>query len=207
MMPEMDRIELCKTLKSDERTSHIPIILLKAKSDEESTIKGLGAGADDYFIKPVSAAKLHVRIEKLIELREKLRSIYNSKMYVSPSELSLTSMDEQFLEKVQLIVDNEMFDIEFSADDFAKKIGMSRMQLYRKLTALTGLSAKAFIRDQRLKMAIQKLKRQSGSISEIAFSVGFGSPSYFIKWFRENYQMTPSEFMKNHQYLAFQNKY
>jgi len=110
MMPEMDGIELCKTLKSDERTSHIPIIVLTAKSDEESTIKGLEAGADDYFIKPVSTAKLHIRIEKLIELREKLRNIYNSKMHVSPSELALTSMDEQFLEKVQLIVDNEMFN-------------------------------------------------------------------------------------------------
>jgi signal transduction histidine kinase/DNA-binding response OmpR family regulator/streptogramin lyase len=197
MMPQMDGIELCKTLKSDERTSHIPIILLTAKSDEESTLKGLEAGADDYFIKPVSTAKLHVRIEKLIELREKLRNIYNSKMHVSPSELALTSMDEQFLEKVQLIVDNEMFDVQFSSEDFAKKIGMSRMQLHRKLTALTGLSANAFIRDQRLKMAIQKLKSQSGSISEIAFSVGFGSPSYFIKCFRENYQMTPSEYVKN----------
>jgi signal transduction histidine kinase/ligand-binding sensor domain-containing protein/DNA-binding response OmpR family regulator len=197
MMPEMDGIELCKTLKSDEKTSHIPVILLTAKSDEESTIKGLEAGADDYFIKPVSTAKLHVRIEKLIELREKLRNIYNSKMYVSPSELALTSMDEQFLEKVQKIVDNDMTDMQFSAEDFAKKIGMSRMQLHRKLTALTGLSANAFIRDQRLKMAIQKLKKQSGSISEIAFSVGFGSPSYFIKCFRENYQMTPTEFVKN----------
>ncbi|MBW6478943.1 MAG: response regulator [Bacteroidales bacterium] len=197
MMPEMDGIELCRTLKSDEKTSHIPIILLTAKSDEESTIKGLEAGADDYFIKPVSIAKLHVRIEKLIELREKLRSIYNSKLQVSPSQLELTSMDEKFLEKVQQIVDNEMCDVQFSADDFAKKIGMSRMQLHRKLTALTGLSANAFIREQRLKMAIQKLNNQTGSVSEIAYSVGFSSPSYFIKCFRENYQMTPREYLKN----------
>jgi signal transduction histidine kinase/DNA-binding response OmpR family regulator/streptogramin lyase len=197
MMPEMDGIELCRTLKSDEKTSHIPIILLTAKSDEESTIKGLEAGADDYFIKPVSIVKLHVRIEKLIELREKLRSIYNSKLQVSPSQLALTSMDEKFLEKVQQIVDNEMFDVQFSAEDFAKKIGMSRMQLHRKLTALTGLSANAFIREQRLKMAIQKLRNQSGSVSEIAYSVGFSSPSYFIKCFRENYQMTPREYLKN----------
>jgi ligand-binding sensor domain-containing protein/signal transduction histidine kinase/AraC-like DNA-binding protein len=199
MMPELDGIEFCKTLKSDEKTSHIPVILLTAKSDEESTLKGLKAGADDYFIKPVSSVKLHLRVEKLIELRERLRNIYNSKFHVSPGELALTSMDEKFLEKVQKLIDNEMFDMKFSADDFAKRIGMSRMQLHRKLTALTGLSANAFIRDQRLKMAIQKLKSKSGSVSEIAYSVGFSSPSYFIKCFRENYQMTPAEYMNNHR--------
>lgn len=198
MIPEMDGTELCHNIKSDEKTSHIPIILLTAKSDEESTIKGLEAGADDYFIKPVSSVKLHLRIEKLIDLRRKLRNRYNVKSYISPRELSLTSMDEKFLAKVQKIVDTEISDMQFSANDFTKKIGMSRMQLHRKLTALTGLSANAFIRDQRLKMAIQKLKKQSGSVSEIAYSVGFSSPSYFIKCFKENYQMTPNEYLKSH---------
>jgi signal transduction histidine kinase/DNA-binding response OmpR family regulator/ligand-binding sensor domain-containing protein len=196
MMPDKDGIELCEILKKDEKTSHIPIILLTAKSEEADKIKGLEVGADDYILKPFSSKQLLIRIEKLIELRRNLRVRYSGKTQISPNEIALTSTDEKFLQKIQRIVDEELADSNFTVEEFCKKLGMSRMQLHRKLTALTGLSTTAFIRDQRLRMAIQRLEKSGESISEIAYSVGFSSPSYFIKCFKETYQMTPSEYLE-----------
>lgn len=196
MMPEMDGIELCQKLKSDEKTSHIPIILLTAKSEEDNILKGLEVGADDYMLKPFGIRQLLVRVEKLIELRRNLRIRYSGKTTISPNEIAISSTDEKFLEKIQYIVDNDLEDSNFSVDEFCKKLGMSRMQLHRKLTALTGLSTSAFIRDQRLRLAIQRLEKTGDSISEIAYAVGFSSPSYFIKCFKETYGMTPNEFLE-----------
>jgi DNA-binding response OmpR family regulator len=196
MMPEMDGIELCQTLKKDEKTSHIPIILLTAKSEEDNVVKGLEVGADDYMLKPFGIKQLLVRIEKLIELRRNLRIRYSGKTSISPNEIAITSTDEKFLEKVQSIVDKDLGDSNFTVDEFCKKLGMSRMQLHRKLTALTGLSTSAFIRDQRLRLAIQRLDKSGESISEIAYAVGFSSPSYFIKCFKETYGLTPNEFLE-----------
>ncbi|RPA67111.1 hybrid sensor histidine kinase/response regulator [Cyclobacteriaceae bacterium YHN15] len=195
MMPEMDGIELCQKLKNDEKTSHIPIILLTAKSEEDNILKGLEVGADDYMLKPFGIKQLLLRIEKLIELRRNLRIRYSGKTSIAPNEIAITSTDEKFLEKIQNIVDNDLGDSNFTVDEFCKKLGMSRMQLHRKLTALTGLSTTAFIRDQRLRLAINRLEKSGESISEIAYSVGFSSPSYFIKCFKETYEMTPSEFV------------
>nr|WP_177188504.1 hybrid sensor histidine kinase/response regulator transcription factor [Algoriphagus hitonicola] len=194
MMPELDGLELCKTLKSDEKTSHIPIILLTAKSEEEQILKGLEVGADDYMIKPFSTRKLLLRMGKLIELRNNLRVRYSGKNEILPSEIAVSTTDERFLQKVQEIVDSDLLDSNFSVDDFSRKLGMSRMQLHRKLTALTGLSTTAFIRDQRLRKALQKLEKTDDTVAEIAYSVGFSSPSHFNKWFKEIYQVTPSEF-------------
>ncbi|EPR70569.1 DNA-binding response regulator, AraC family [Cyclobacterium qasimii M12-11B] len=196
MMPELDGIELCRTLKNDEKTSHIPIILLTAKSEEDNLLKGLEVGADDYMLKPFGVKQLLLRVEKLIELRRNLRIRYSGKTSVSPNEITITSMDEKFLEKIQHIVDEELGDSNFTVDEFCKKLGMSRMQLHRKLRALTGLSTSAFIRDQRLRMAIQRLGKSGESISEIAYAVGFSSPSYFIKCFKETYGVTPKDFLE-----------
>ncbi|WP_194777824.1 hybrid sensor histidine kinase/response regulator transcription factor [Pararhodonellum marinum] len=196
MMPEMDGIELCQKLKNDEKTSHIPIILLSAKSDEENILKGLEVGADDYMLKPFGIKQLLVRIQKLIELRKNLRIRYSAKARITPNEIAITSTDEKFLNKIQSIVDDDLGDTTFTVDQFCKKLGMSRMQLHRKLTALTGLSTSAFIRDQRLRLAIQRLEKSGESISEIAYAVGFSSPSYFIKCFKETYHMTPSEYLE-----------
>ena len=196
MMPEMDGIVLCEKLKKDEKTSHIPIILLTAKSEEENILKGLEVGADDYMLKPFSTKQLLVRIEKLIEVRRNLRVRYSNKVNISPKEIAITSTDELFLKKIQRIVDEDLGDSNFTVDEFCKKLGMSRMQLHRKLTALTGLSTSAFIRDQRLRMAIQRLEKSGESISEIAYAVGFSSPSYFIKCFKESYGVTPSDFLE-----------
>lgn len=196
MMPEMDGIELCQKLKNDEKTSHIPIILLTAKTQEENILKGLEVGADDYMLKPFGIKQLLVRIEKLIELRRNLRIRYSGKTSISPNDIAITSTDEKFLAKLQSIVDEDLGDSNFTVDEFCKKLGMSRMQLHRKLTALTGLSTSAFIRDQRLRMAVQRLEKSGESISEIAYAVGFSSPSYFIKCFKETYQMTPNEYLE-----------
>ncbi|WP_194975145.1 hybrid sensor histidine kinase/response regulator transcription factor [Aquiflexum lacus] len=195
MMPEMDGIELCQKLKSDEKTSHIPIILLTAKSEEDTILKGLQVGADDYMLKPFGIKQLLVRIQKLIELRRNLRIRYSGKTSIAPNEIAITSTDEKFLEKIQYIIDEDLGDANFTVDEFCKKLGMSRMQLHRKLTALTGLSTSAFIRDQRLRLALQRLEKSGESISEIAYAVGFSSPSYFIKCFKETYQMTPNEYL------------
>lgn len=196
MMPEKDGVTLCRELKSDMRTSHIPIILLTAKSGEEDILKGLEAGADDYFLKPISTKKLLIRVEQLIDLRVKLRSRYSAKGKISPKELALTSMEDKFLEKIKQIVDKKIADSNFNAETFSREMGMSRMQLHRKLTSLTGFSTAAFIKDQRLQMALQRLENGAESISEIAYSVGFNSPSYFTKCFKETYQMTPFEYQK-----------
>lgn len=204
MMPEKDGIEVCNILKNDEKTSHIPIILLTAKSEETDKIKGLEVGADDYILKPFSIQQLLIRIQKLIELRKNLRIRYSEKISITPNEIAVSSTDEKFLQKIQGIVDKDLADGDFSVQDFCKKLGMSRMQLHRKLTALTGLSTTAFIRDQRLRLALQRLNKSGESISEIAYAVGFSSPSYFIKCFKETYQMTPNEYLTNHKGKEFQ---
>lgn len=197
MMPEMDGFEFCKKVKSNELTSHIPVILLTAKADEESQLEGIRVGADDFILKPFKTKRLLARIEKLIELRTQLRERYSNRNSITPKDIAITSMDERFLEKIQEIVDNDLSDSNFTVNEFSKKLGMSRMQLHRKLTALTGLSTTAYIRDQRLRMALQQLEKSGENISEIAYTVGFSSPSYFIKTFKETYSVTPAEYQKS----------
>lgn len=197
MMPEMDGFEFCKKLKENELTSHIPVILLTAKADEDSQLEGIRSGADDFILKPFKTNQILARAEKLIELRAQLRVRYSSRNFISPKDIAITSTDERFLEKIQEIVDNDLSDSNFTVDEFSKKLGMSRMQLHRKLTALTGLSTTAYIRDQRLRMAIQRLEKSGDNISEIAYAVGFSSPSYFIKTFKETYSMTPAEYQES----------
>ena len=197
MMPEMDGFEFCKKVKSSELTSHIPVILLTAKADEESQLEGIRAGADDFILKPFKTNQLIIRMEKLIELRAQLRERYSNRNFISPKDIAITSTDERFLEKMQDIVNNDLSDSDFTVSDFSKKLGMSRMQLHRKLTALTGLSTTAYIRDQRLRMALQLLEKSGENISEVAYAVGFSSPSYFIKTFKETYAMTPAEYQEN----------
>ena len=197
MMPEMDGFQLCEKIKSNELTSHIPVILLTAKADEESRMEGIRSGADDFILKPFKIDQLLVRIEKLIELRALLRVRYSHRNSISPKDIAITSTDERFLEKIQKIVDKELSDSSFTVDTFSRKLGMSRMQLHRKLAALTGLSTTAYIRDQRLRMALQRLEKSGDTVSEIAYAVGFSSPSYFIKTFKETYAMTPAEYQEN----------
>lgn len=196
-MPIMDGIKLCNSLKHDERTSHIPIILLTADAGEENELKGLESGADDFVTKPFKLRVLEKRLDNLIALRKALRNRYSQEFILKPTDISITSTDEVFLNKLQEIIDSDFSKSDFNAVTFCKKIGMSRMQLHRKLLAYTGLSTSAFIRSQRLKQAIQILKTSEATINEVAYSVGFNTPSYFIKSFKEIYKKTPSEYLQS----------
>ncbi len=194
MMPDMDGLALCAKLKTHEFTSHIPIILLTAKAGDENILTGFESGADDYITKPFSGALLKVRIQKLIELRRTLHERYSNEIILKPKQIVVSSTDEQFLHKVQRILDSHLTNSDFTVENFASEIGMSRMQLHRKLKGLTGLSATNFIRSQRLTMATDLLKKSDANISEIGYLVGFNDPSYFSKCFKETYHCTPTEY-------------
>lgn len=194
-MPGMDGIEMCNILKSDERTSHIPIIILTAGSGEEEELKGLESGADDFITKPFKLRILEKRLENLINTRKALRTRYSQELILKPKDISITPTDEVFLKKVQSILDKELSNPKFNASKLSRLVGMSRMQLHRKLLAYTNLSTSAFIRSQRLKLALQMLNSSEVNINEIAYSVGFNTPSYFIKCFKEAYKKTPMEFV------------
>ncbi|MBO3099159.1 hybrid sensor histidine kinase/response regulator transcription factor [Gelidibacter pelagius] len=196
VMPIKTGFELCKTLKQDDRTSHIPIIMLTGKTDETNEIIGLATGADDYITKPFNPRTFQIKIHNIIENRKKLHKRYQQDNLFRPQEIAVTSADEVFLKKVQKILDQNLSDPEFNADTFSKQVGMSRMQLHRKMLAYTGLSTSNFIRSQRLKQATLILQASEYSINEVAYMVGFNTPSYFIKCFKKLYGETPNEYLK-----------
>ncbi|MEY8019374.1 two-component regulator propeller domain-containing protein [Muriicola sp. SD30] len=195
-MPLANGIELCNVLKADERTSHIPIILLTGNAGEEEELKGLQSGADDFVTKPFKLPLLERRVQNLIESRRALRSRYSQEIILKAKEIAITPTDEVFLNRVQKVLDEQLSDATFNAKMFASAVGMSRMQLHRKLTAITGLSTTEFIRSQRLKQAAHILKTSDATINEVAYTVGFNTPSYFIKCFRKTYKKTPAEFLQ-----------
>ncbi len=196
MMPEMDGFTLCEKLKTDERTSHIPVILLTARSSDVSKLEGLETGADDYLIKPVNAQELMTRIKNLIEQRRRLRERFSKDATLSPKDIAVTSADQRFLEKAIEIVEKEMKEPDFSVEQFSKEVGMSTSQLYRKIHALTNQTPVEFIRTYRLKRAAYLLTQKFGNVAEVAFEVGFNNLSYFAKCFRELFGKSPSEYSK-----------
>ena len=197
IMPEMDGIVLCKNIKTDERTSHIPVILLTAKSSVENKLEGLETGADDYLTKPFRISELKIRISNLIEQRKKLRERFRKEILLEPKDIAVASADERFLHRVSDIIEKHMSDYNFTVDNFASEIGMSRMQLHRKLNAVTGQAASDFIRNCRLKRAAKLLKGKHGNIGEIAYDVGFNNPSYFSECFKKLFGVLPSEYIHN----------
>jgi len=196
-MPLQNGIQLCNTLKADERTSHIPIILLTASVGEEDEFKGLTSGADDFVTKPFKITILEQRIANLIAVRRDLRKHYSKELVLKPMDIAITPSEEIFLNKVQQILDENLSNPEFNSAAFCKKAKMSRMQLHRKLQAYTGLSTSAFLRSQRLKQAEQILRTSNLTISEIAYTVGFNTPTYFMKCFKETFKKTPSEYLQS----------
>ncbi|WP_435413690.1 hybrid sensor histidine kinase/response regulator transcription factor [Psychroserpens mesophilus] len=196
MMPNMDGFELTEILKQDERTSHIPIVLLTAKSEEEDKYKGLEIGADDYVMKPFKTKMLKTRVNNLIKSRLKLQERYSQEIILKPKDIAISSTDELFLEKLQGVMDSNLTESSFNVQEFSSALALSRMQLHRKLKGLTGLSATEFIRSQRLKLAVELLKKSDVNISEIGYSVGFNDHSYFTKCFKEQYGCSPSDYLK-----------
>ena len=184
LMPGMNGIELCKNIKSDEKTSHIPVILLTAKSSKENKLEGLETGADDYLTKPFNFSELQIRVGNLIEQRKRLRERFRKEILSEPKEIAVTSTDEKFLYRMSNIIEKHISDYNFSVDEFAKEIGMSRMQLHRKLHAIIGQSAGDFIRNYRLKRAARLFEGKHGNIAEVAYEVGFNNPSYFSDCFK-----------------------
>jgi len=198
MMPVMDGITMCQKLKTDQRTSHIPVILLTARAGLESTLEGLETGADDYIVKPFETKELLLRVKNLLDNRRKMRERFSTGIHVNPSEISVTSMDENFLNRAIDIIEKNMGDFDFTVDEFAHAIGLSRTQLHRKLRALTNQSAREFIRILRLKRAATLLEHHAGNIAEIAYQVGFNKPSYFTECFRKQFGQLPSDYKADH---------
>lgn len=196
MMPGVDGFELTKTLKKQEKTSHVPIILLTAKAGVENRIEGLEVGADAYIPKPFSSDELHARINNLIAGRQKLKEKYSRTMLVRPDVVHEPSMEEKFLMRVKAVVEEHLGNENFSVEQLSQEVGMSRAQLHRKLIALTGVSASRFVRNYRLEHAHELLKQKVGTVSEIAYRVGYSSPAYFTKCFSEDFGISPSQVKK-----------
>ncbi|KAA3619565.1 MAG: response regulator [Calditrichaeota bacterium] len=194
MMPVMDGIVLCEKLKTDQRISHIPVILLTARAGQMDKLVGLETGADDYLTKPFDARELNIRAKNLIEQRRNLRERFSREVTIKPSEITVTSIDEQFLQQAIEIVEQNIANSAFDIDQFCKNIAMSRSTLNRKLRALTGSSTNEFIRILRLKRAAQLLQQKNATIVEIAYEVGFNNPSWFAECFREQFGTSPSEY-------------
>ncbi|TYB76453.1 hybrid sensor histidine kinase/response regulator transcription factor [Bizionia myxarmorum] len=197
MMPLLDGINLCDTLKTNELTSHIPIILLTAKVGNKNEIEGLKTGADAHVTKPFSSEKLKLRVEKLIENRQKLKKHFSKNFQLNP-ELAITSTETEFLKRLQVTLDEYITNPDFNSDALGKQMQISRTQLHRKLKAITGMTTSEFLRSQRLKLSLELLKKSDATMAEIAYQIGFNSPSYFNKCFKDVYGCTPNEyFLKN----------
>lgn len=196
MMPKKNGYQLCEALKTDERTSHIPIILLTAKAAPEDKLTGYETGADDYIFKPFHADELTVRTRNLIYMRRKLQQRFSLTPQLKPSEMNISSVDQTFLDKVIDIVKDHLSQADFGVEEMGRKIGMSSPTLRRKFRGLLNQSPNDFIRTIRLQHGRQMLEATAGNIAEIAFAVGFETPSYFTKCFKEQFGFSPSELKK-----------
>jgi DNA-binding response OmpR family regulator len=202
MMPKMDGLELCRHLKTDERTSHIPVIMLTARASVESKLDGLETGADDYVTKPFHPQELQARVRNLIDGRRTLRARFGREVKLQPKDITVSSADEKFLQNAIAVVEKHMSDSGFSVEVLENEMMMSKMQLYRKLKALTDQSPSEFVRTLRLKRAASLISQRSGNISEIAYDVGFNNLSYFAKCFKEQYGVPPSEYASRTEALV-----
>ncbi|GHV05495.1 hybrid sensor histidine kinase/response regulator [Bacteroidia bacterium] len=194
MMPRMDGIEMSKKIKGDIRTSHIPIILLSAKTGEESKLEGLMAGADDYITKPFNQEILQIKISNLIETLKHNQAIFDEQIRIEPSKITVNSLDEQLIKKAIEYSEAHLSDPDFSVEELSRELGMSRVHLYKKLLSISGKTPIEFIRVIRLKRAAQLLEESQLSVSEIAFEVGFNNPKYFRKYFKDEFGVLPSHY-------------
>lgn len=195
MMPVMDGLELTEQLKTNTATSHIPVIMLTAKNLEEHRAEGYEHGADSYITKPFHSKVLLARIENLLRQRQLLKNLYQGSKEAEKeiSEAHLENRDKQFLKQLQAIIQKNLSDSEFGVEDMGQQIGLSRVQLYRKVKAMTGSSVVDLLRKARLAKARRLLETRSMSVSEVAYEVGFSAPSYFTKCFKDEYGMLPGD--------------
>ena len=197
MMPKMDGFELLEKLKTDEKTSHIPVVLLTAKASDQDKIEGLQIGADDYMMKPFDAEELQVRIRNLCEQRKRLREHFKKEGIFEIRDEKITSLDKQFLKNAVKIINSNLSDDSFSVEVFAEKIAMSRSQLHRKLIAVIDESPGDLIRRIRMTTATKLIEQKFGNISEIALEVGYNNPANFTRSFTKQFGVSPSEYQNS----------
>lgn len=196
MMPKIDGYKFSREIRKDEKTSHIPIIMLTAKAGLDDKIEGLETGIDAYLTKPFNAKELRVRIKNLIIQRKELRKKFRRATIIKPSEVSAVSVDQEFLQKTINIIESHFEDEQFSVEKLAEKVNMSVSQLNRKLNALIDQPAGQLIRSLRLQRAADLLKKKTGSVAEICYQVGFNDQAYFSRSFKKQFGCSPSEYKK-----------
>ena len=204
MMPEMDGVELLRRLKNDKITSHIPVILLTAKTNIESKLDGMTYGADDYLTKPFSVPYFQARISNLLQQRKKLQDYYRAdniekkQASFEPQPFTITSQDDEMMKKVMKIIEENMDNSDFIVEELGQHVGMSRSVFFKKLKGLTGLAPVEFIRDVKMKRAAQILKSGEFMVKEVSYMIGISDTKYFSKCFKAKYGVTPFEY-KNKQ--------
>ena len=196
MMPVMDGLTLCRTIKDNVDTSHIPVLLLTAKQGEESVLEGLKTGADDYLCKPFNEEILKVKIRNVLAFREKLKLNYLNRLKIEPSNITTTSRDKEFIEKAIKVVEDDMSDSEFDVKTFASNMAVSPSTMLRKMKAITGESSEKFIRTIRLKRAAQLLQNSQFLVTEICYEVGFSSQKHFSATFKKQFKLSPTDYKK-----------
>ncbi|MCF6407261.1 ATP-binding protein [Chitinophaga filiformis] len=197
MMPLMDGVELAKKIKTETLTAHIPVVLLTAMGSEEKQLEGLKAGVNDYITKPFTFEILASRINNLLTQQKLLQKRFQKQIEVNPGEVTITPVDEKFLKRALDAVEKQIDNPDFSVEDLSREMCMSRVTFYRKIVSLTGRSPLEFIRSIRLKRAVQLLDKSGRSIAEIAYEVGFNDPKTFSKFFKEEFNMLPSQYITN----------
>ena len=198
MMPTIDGYELVRRVRSHELTSHIPVIMLTAKAADEERLEGLQSGVDAYLTKPFNTRELQIRVYKLIEMRRKLLEQRRQPLKITASEVAVTPVDEQFLQRLQQVVEENLEDEHFQVGKLCREMGIGERQLYRKLQGLLGCTPAGYIRQLRLQRARQLLENGAGTVSEITFMVGYSNTSAFARAFREAFGQAPSTFLKKH---------
>lgn len=199
MMAGMDGLTLCRAVKHDVNLSHIPVILLTAKALDEDELKGLQMGANDYVTKPFNLDVLRERIRLQIERREAVHDQILHHVELSPSEVAVTTLDEQFIKDAIACVEKNMDNDAFTVDELSNELGMHRTNVYKKIQFITGKTPLQFIRMLRLKRAHQLMSQGGVMVSQIAYEVGFNNPKLFSRYFKEEYGMYPSEFIKQQE--------
>jgi YesN/AraC family two-component response regulator len=196
MMPKMDGYAFSKKIRSDEKTSHIPIIMLTAKAGLSPKIEGLELGIDAYLTKPFHVKELQTQVRALIQQRKNLKNQFSTSTYFKPSVVAKSPVDQSFISKAIEVIDNHLADEEYNVEDFAESLNMSVSQINRKLNALVDQPAGTFIRSVRLQRAAELLNQTERRISEISYQVGFGDQAYFSRAFKKQFGKSPSAFRK-----------
>ena len=196
MLPGLNGMELCRRIKKSETTSHIPVIMLTAKTEEESMVEGLTSGADSYLVKPFNVNVLAAQVTSLIKSREVFRVRISKQFVLEPTEEAITPMDEKFLKKLIETIELNMSDASFDVPQLIDAMNMSHSIILKKVKALAGLSLVEFIRSMRIKKAAQIFRQDKLSVSEVGFMVGFSDPKYFSKCFTKEMGKKPTDYIR-----------